>query len=98
MIQNGNEALECYCGFLYCINGWFIPRKDWLVYLTTELEVKAPNHDELIDGLYRTEPTEVGVGKEVMICGNSGYGCGNTAGEKAGWELGDDGARRELLP
>src|SRR5690606_20985152 len=27
-----NEACECYCNFLYTINGSFIPRKDWLVY------------------------------------------------------------------
>jgi predicted nucleotidyltransferase len=57
MAQNGNEAIECYCNFLYCINGWFIPRKDWLVYLTYELPEKAPEHEELMTRLYKVEVT-----------------------------------------
>jgi predicted nucleotidyltransferase len=57
MAQNGNEAIECYCNFLYCINRWFIPRKDWLVYLTYELPEKAPEHEELMTRLYKVEVT-----------------------------------------
>ena len=62
MAQNGNEAIECYCNFLYCINGWFIPRKDWLVYLTYELPEKAPDHEELMIRLYKVEVTQDGIG------------------------------------
>jgi len=61
MAQNGNEALECYCNFLYCINGWFIPRKDWLVYLTYDLQEKIPNHNNRINDLYSVQATEQGV-------------------------------------
>jgi hypothetical protein len=61
MAQNGNEAIECYCNFLFCANGWFIPRKDWLVYLTYELAEKAPRHTELIAELYQVEVTDVGL-------------------------------------
>jgi hypothetical protein len=60
MTQNGNEAVECYCNFIYCINGRFIPRKDWLVYLTYDLQEKVPNHEDLTNKLYRTEATEEG--------------------------------------
>ena len=63
MIQNGNEALECYCNFLYCINGWFIPRRDWLTYLTSELADKASGHEEMMKDLYKAEPTEQEVGR-----------------------------------
>jgi hypothetical protein len=59
--QNANEAVECYCNFLYCINGWFIPRKDWLVYLTYELNERAPNHTELMNELYKAEVSQEGV-------------------------------------
>lgn len=61
MIQNGNEAVECYCNFIYCINGWFIPRKDWLVYLTYDMKEKVPNHNDLMNELYRAEATEEGI-------------------------------------
>jgi len=47
-----NEASDCFCGFLHCINGRFIPRNDWLVYLTYELEVKPPDYARLIQGMY----------------------------------------------
>ncbi len=52
LAQNGNEACECYCSFLYCANGWFIPRKDWLVYLTYELKEKANDHEHLVEEVY----------------------------------------------
>ena len=52
--QNYNEACECYCDFLHCINGKFIPRKDWLVYLTFGYKYKPENHSELIENMYRT--------------------------------------------
>jgi hypothetical protein len=50
--QNFNEATECYLMFLYCINGCFIPRKDWLVYLSYELEWKPSTHDTDIQKVY----------------------------------------------
>ena len=53
--QNFNEACECYCRFLYCINGYFIPRNDWLVYLTYSLEEKPENHAELLEKAYTAE-------------------------------------------
>jgi hypothetical protein len=55
--QNGNEAIECYLNFLYCINGMFIPRKDWLVYLTYELPIKVLDHDLLLERIYMSGVT-----------------------------------------
>jgi hypothetical protein len=52
LAQNGNEACEYYCSFLYCINGCFIPRKDWLVYLTYSLDKRPPEHQSWIDAAY----------------------------------------------
>lgn len=50
--QNLNEAAECYINFLYCINEYFIPRKDWLVYLSYDLIIKPEKHIEYLDHLY----------------------------------------------
>ncbi len=61
MAQNGNEALECYCGFLYCINGWFIPRKDWLAYFTYDLPDKHPQHNNLLNEIYSIQATPEGI-------------------------------------
>ena len=72
MAQNGNEAAECYCNFLYCINGWFIPRKDWLVYFTYELPERVPNHTELINELYDVEVTEAGIEARTRRLANLG--------------------------
>ena len=58
--QNGNEALECYLSFVYCINGWFIPRKDWLVYFARELPIKVPQHESTLEALYSTIASEEG--------------------------------------
>jgi hypothetical protein len=63
LAQIENEALECYCNFLYCINGWFIPRKDWLVYLTYDLPKQMPDHCTLINELYSVEGTANGIDK-----------------------------------
>jgi predicted nucleotidyltransferase len=52
--QNYNEANECYCAFLHCINGSFVPRRDWLVYLTYEYEIKPDNHAQLLENVYAT--------------------------------------------
>jgi hypothetical protein len=60
LCQNGNEALECYLNFVYCINGWFIPRKDWLVYFTQELPIKAPQHESTMEALYSTIASDEG--------------------------------------
>jgi hypothetical protein len=50
--QNFNEAGECYLTFLYCINKRFIPRKDWLAYLTYDLATKPPTHERDIEAFY----------------------------------------------
>lgn len=50
--QNYNEAATCYCNFLYCINGLFIPRKDWLIYLTLELDIIPDEHNDFMEILY----------------------------------------------
>jgi len=52
--QNFNEANECYCSFLYCINSMFIPRKDWLTYLTYEMKIKPAKHEEYMTIMYET--------------------------------------------
>ncbi len=52
--QNHNEAAECYCSFLHCINGRFIPRKDWIAYLTYELLTKPEKHEQYMSQLYET--------------------------------------------
>jgi len=51
-----NEAAECYCNFLYCINRMFIPRKDWLTYLTFELANKPEKHNFYMEQLYTSYP------------------------------------------
>ena len=55
--QNLNEAAECYLNFLYCINKYFIPRKDWLVYLSYDLKIKPEEHTEYMDHLYTSSLT-----------------------------------------
>jgi predicted nucleotidyltransferase len=59
--QNFNEAAECYCNFLHCINRSFIPRKDWLAYLTYELQIKPADHETCMAGIYEASNTEEGV-------------------------------------
>lgn len=54
--QNFREAGECYCAFLYCINGSFIPRKDWLAYLTFELNFLPEKHELYMRELYDIKP------------------------------------------
>lgn len=61
IIQNFNEAAECYCNFLYCINKMFIPRKDWLTYLTFELENKPEKHALYMERLYTSIPGRASV-------------------------------------
>jgi predicted nucleotidyltransferase len=65
--QNFNEANECYCNFLYCINNMFIPRKDWLTYLTFELENKPQHHQIYMQKLYETELTEETINNKLNI-------------------------------
>lgn len=66
------EATECYCNFLYCINGWFIPRKDWLVYLTYELPIKIPNHEQTMTMLYTDGITELEIRSKFSQLGEIG--------------------------
>ena len=56
--QNFNEAAECYCAFLLCLNGRFVPRKDWLAYLTYDLPVLPPAHASYMDALYSSRLEE----------------------------------------
>jgi predicted nucleotidyltransferase len=63
LCQNFNEAGECYCSFLHCVNRRFIPRKDWLAYLTYELPLLPPKHEEYMAGLYTSSPDQA------MVCG-----------------------------
>jgi hypothetical protein len=65
LTQICNEACECYCNFLYCINGLFIPRKDWLTYLTHDLKHKHPKHNAIIEETYTSAPTEADVIRRV---------------------------------
>jgi predicted nucleotidyltransferase len=52
--HNMNEACNCFCEFLYIINGFFIPRNDWLVYLLSEMKIKPDALDEGLVILYST--------------------------------------------
>ena len=52
LAQNANEAAECYCEFLCCINGTYIPRKDWLAYITYNLPIKPDDHESLMEAIY----------------------------------------------
>lgn len=58
LAHNYNAACECFCSFLFCINGGYVPRKDWMVYLTYELLEKPKDHDQLIHSMYRSVITE----------------------------------------
>lgn len=61
--QNLNEACERFCEFLYCINGSFIPRRDWLVYLLFELDKKPAHLEQLIDQMYQADSSQEAVRK-----------------------------------
>ncbi len=65
--QNFNEANECYCSFLYCINSMFIPRKDWLTYLTYEMTIKPPKHEEYMKTMYSTELNKESLSKKLQL-------------------------------
>ena len=58
LAHNYNAACECFCSFLFCINGGYVPRKDWMVYLTYELVEKPEDYDQLIHSMYRSLITE----------------------------------------
>ena len=66
LCQIGNEAAECYCSFLHCVNGSFVPRKDWLVYLTYELGDKPPDHTSLLEAIYTSAPSEEPVASQFL--------------------------------
>ena len=61
LAQNFNEANECYCSFLYCINGMFIPRKDWLAYLTYDMALKPQDHQEYLTKMYESRPDSAAI-------------------------------------
>jgi hypothetical protein len=65
LTQICNEACECYCYFLYCINGFFIPRKDWLTYLTHDMKYKHPKHKDLMEEIFTAAPAEADVARRV---------------------------------
>ncbi len=58
LAHNYNAACECFCSFLFCINGSYVPHQDWMVYLTYELPDKPEDHDQLIHSMYRSAITE----------------------------------------
>ncbi len=62
--QNMNEAAECYCNFIYCINKEFIPRKDWLVYLSFEQKITPNQHKEFINKLYTSNLNKKDISKK----------------------------------
>ena len=61
IMQNFNEATEAYLEFLFCINGEFIPRKDWLVYLSYELNEKTEKHEPIVKRLYTSDISQTGI-------------------------------------
>ena len=56
--HNLSVACECCCSFLFCRNGSFVPRRDWIVYLTYELPLKPNNYDQLIHSMYHSLANE----------------------------------------
>jgi hypothetical protein len=36
----------------------FIPRKDWLTYLTYDMAVKPPEHNDFMENIYQTDLSE----------------------------------------
>ena len=58
LAQIGNEAAECFCAFLHCVNGGFVPRKDWLTYLTYELSDRPADHALILERIYSADPQE----------------------------------------
>ncbi len=50
--QLHNEANECFLSFLHCIQGTYVPRKDWLVYLSYELSEKPDGFADIVTELY----------------------------------------------
>jgi hypothetical protein len=82
--QNMNEACECFCEFLYCINGSFVPRKDWLVYLTYEQEKKPANLESLMEHLYQSASDKDSVRKR-RIAVLSAYEWMSSYSKMKGW-------------
>jgi len=68
LCQNFNEAAECYCSFLHCVNRRFIPRKDWLAYLTYEFSLLPAKHMEYMNSLYTSSPDEAPVRGKQEAC------------------------------
>ncbi|OHD55539.1 MAG: hypothetical protein A2Y33_00850 [Spirochaetes bacterium GWF1_51_8] len=67
MAQNFHEAFECFCGFIYAVNGSFIPRKDWLVYLLPEQEIRPEGIDSLTEALLGILPNQNSIEKGKLI-------------------------------
>ena len=84
MAQNFHEAFECFCGFVYAVNGSFIPRKDWLAYLLPEQEIKPPNIELLINKMLRVLPERNGIEEGKIIYQTVGEWMKTTA-ENFGW-------------
>ncbi len=66
--QNINEASECYFRFLYGLNRQYVPRKDWLVYLSYELRRRPDDHEEIVDALYSTILNAPGLREKHRTC------------------------------
>jgi hypothetical protein len=61
LTHNLNVACECFCSFLFCINGGYVPRRDWIVYLTYELPEKPNDYEQLIHSMYQSLATEADI-------------------------------------
>ncbi|NPV02529.1 MAG: hypothetical protein HPY53_14235 [Brevinematales bacterium] len=84
MAQNFHEAFECFCGFVYAVNGSFIPRKDWLAYLLPEQEIRPDRIDSLIPELMDVPPNKDSIEKKKRVYQTVGEWMKATA-ENFGW-------------
>ncbi len=84
MAQNFHEAFECFCGFVYAVNGSFIPRKDWLAYLLPEQAIKPDQIDSIINELMEVSPNQESIEKRKQIYGTVGEWMKTTA-KNFGW-------------
>jgi hypothetical protein len=80
-----NEACECYCFFLHSVNGTFMPRKDWLPYLTFELPIRPKDHDDIVRAMYGAGNTEAVLGMRLAAFLRAGTWMGETCQER-GWQ------------
>jgi hypothetical protein len=61
LAENFHEAFECFANFLYAVNGSFIPRKDWLIYLLYGLTDTPPDLERIIESAMSVIPGSEGI-------------------------------------